>query len=147
LYKKADPTARFEQLELVANEWFEKAVKKDKDTIAEYTERIQKNKKKDPLEEDIVKKYTESLKWTQEIQTIYLQLKERYKHNSIEERLKIYQDWYDFTEALHDLNFAHEMLEYDWEDGAYDRYDESIKEPRIKMLEIEKRFKKMSNRN
>lgn len=70
----------------------------------------------------------------------YLKLKQRFFHTP-EKVLEIAKDWHRYVEALGDLKHARVMLDVDWEDDAWDRIGESMKEPSIIKEEIEKKFK------
>ncbi len=67
-----------------------------------------------------------------------LRLRERFKHDSVKQK-QIAQDWMDYAEALQDVKSAREMLDVDWEDGAWDRFGESVKGPNAIIREVERR--------
>jgi len=72
----------------------------------------------------------------------YLRLKQRYSHTP-EKVLEIAKDWYKYVDALRELKYARVMLDVDWNDGAFDRAEERIKEPSIIKQEVENKFKSL----
>lgn len=72
----------------------------------------------------------------------YLRLKQRLSHTP-EKVLEIAKDWHKYAEALGDLKHGRVMLDLDWDDGAWDRAEESSKEPSIIKDEVEKKFKSL----
>jgi hypothetical protein len=54
--------------------------------------------------------------------------------------LELVKDWCDYTDAMHKLAYARDMLDVDTGDNAYDTYGDRVKEPHITRQEIEKRF-------
>lgn len=67
-----------------------------------------------------------------------IRLRERYKHNP-EKQKEIARDWMDYSNAVAEIKFAREMLDVDWDDGAYDRHDERAKESYLTVQEVVKR--------
>lgn len=76
----------------------------------------------------------------------YLRLKQRLSHTP-EKQLEIAKDWYRYVEALGNLKHARIMLDVDWDDGAWDRADENMKEPSIVKDEVEKKFKSLLDKD
>ncbi len=72
------------------------------------------------------------------METDAIRLRERYKHNSDKQK-QIARDWMDYAKAVQEIKSAREMLDVDWEDGAYDRFDESTKESYAVIHEVVKR--------
>lgn len=72
------------------------------------------------------------------METDAVRLRERYKHNP-EKQKQIARDWMDYANAVREVKSAREMLDVDWEDGAYDRFDESTKESYAVIHEVAKR--------
>jgi hypothetical protein len=68
-----------------------------------------------------------------------IRLRERYKHEPIKQK-QIAQDWMDYANAIQEIKSAREMLDVDFEDGAYDRFDESVKESHAVVQEVTKRI-------
>ena len=73
------------------------------------------------------------------METDAIRLRERYKHNP-EKQKQIARDWMNYARAVQEIKFAREMLDVDWEDGAYDRFDESTKESYAVIHEVAKRI-------
>lgn len=67
-----------------------------------------------------------------------IRLRERYKHDPVKQK-QIARDWMDYAKAVQEVKSAREMLDVDWEDGAYDRHDESTKEAYAVIREVGKR--------
>lgn len=72
----------------------------------------------------------------------YMRLKQRYSTNP-DKILEIAKDWYGYVVALGDLKHARVMLDVDMEDGAFDRLEESLKEPSVIKDEVEKKYKSL----
>lgn len=68
-----------------------------------------------------------------------IRLRERYKHDPIKQK-QIAHDWMDYADAVQEVKSAREMLDVDWEDGAYNRFDEKVKEPYAVIKEVGKRI-------
>lgn len=73
------------------------------------------------------------------METDAIRLRERYKHDP-EKQKRIARDWMDYAKAVQEVKSAREMLDVDWEDGAYDRFDESTKESYAVIHEVAKRI-------
>ena len=67
-----------------------------------------------------------------------IKLRERYKHDPVKQ-VQIARDWMDYANAVQEVKTATEMLDVDWEDGAYDRFNESTKEAYAVIREVGKR--------
>jgi DNA-directed RNA polymerase subunit N (RpoN/RPB10) len=67
-----------------------------------------------------------------------IKLRERYKHNPDKQK-DIARDWMNYAKAVQELKSASELLDVDWEDGAYDRFDENTKESYAVVYEVGKR--------
>jgi hypothetical protein len=72
------------------------------------------------------------------METDAIRLRERYKHDP-EKQKRIARDWMDYAKAVQEVKSAREMLDVDWEDGAYDRFDVSTKESYAIIHEVAKR--------
>jgi hypothetical protein len=67
-----------------------------------------------------------------------IRLRERYKHDPIKQK-EIARDWMDFAKAVQEIKSAGELLDVDWEDGAYDRFDGNVKESYAVVHEVTRR--------
>ncbi len=87
--------------------------------------------------------YADILKDVDQVESQFLQLKERYVHDK-EKLLNIIRDYDNYLASQSTLYWAWRALDVDLEDGASDRFDDEAKEPRIRISEIKKRFDKLS---
>lgn len=142
IYPQYSTTKRSEKLEDLADQYFHECIQQENKIIKEYTEKIKEKYLLFNVEE-IIKKSELKLKQLENVQEMYLRLKEKNKFASNEEKFNVLQDWFDYTCAARDINSAFQMLDYDFSDQAYDNYIDRIKEPGIIMHEIEIRFKNL----
>ena len=68
-----------------------------------------------------------------------IRLRERYKHQP-EKQKQFAQDWLDYARAISEIKTAREILDVDWEDGSYNRFDEDTKESFLVAQEVSKRI-------
>src|SRR3989344_5412506 len=61
------------------------------------------------------------------METDAIRLRERYKHDQ-EKQKRIAKDWFDYARAVKEIKLASVLLDVDWREGAYDRFDERTKE-------------------
>lgn len=94
---------------------------------------------KSPLLEDYLQDERDMVK---AMERDMIRLRERYKHDP-QKQIEVARDWMDYSNAITEVKFAREMLDVDWKDGAYDRYDEQVKEANISIQEIAERVEKV----
>jgi len=72
----------------------------------------------------------------------YLRLKQRFS-NEPNKVLELARDWCKYAEALHSLKFARVYFDVDMSEQAFERLEETSKEPWIIKEEVEKKFKSL----
>ena len=72
------------------------------------------------------------------METDAIRLRERYKHDQ-EKQKRIAKDWFDYARAVKEIKLASVLLDVDWREGAYDRFDERTKESYAIIHEVAKR--------
>jgi len=85
-----------------------------------------------------IKSFEDEREMVKAMETDAIRLRERYKHDP-EKQKRIARDWMDYANAVNEIKTARELLDVDWEDGAYDRFDEKTKESYAVIHEVAKR--------
>lgn len=142
LWQKNTPEAKMQKLEEIAYERYYKTLGVAKNDLTEY-ENYKKSSKhlidKDQNNQIIeAKKRVEDI---EEVENMFVRLKERYMHKSKKDRLELHLDFYNFVTNLNRLDSRFEQLNYDLGKDAYETFEEDTKEPRIQNEEIIRRFK------
>jgi hypothetical protein len=71
-----------------------------------------------------------------EMEDMYYKLKERFKHNPTKQ-YQVAEDWFDYLNSKRQVQLSFDLLDAA---GDYDHYEDSTKEDRMRVEEIEKRF-------
>lgn len=90
---------------------------------------------KSPTIEDYLNDEREMLK-VMEIDM--MKLRERFKHDPLKQSEYI-KDWLDFAKSVKEIKFAREMLDVDWEDNAFDTFEDRAKNAYSVIHEVAKR--------
>ena len=148
LYKKitTDPDelaqGKINELEKGVNKYFKDNLEYFEKDKQHYSEEIKKYPKSEN-DKELLGSVVKEIEKIKGVETKYLKLKEKLKH-SPKERIDIAQDWYDYNQALsHDIH-CRQLLMVDSYGNNLQKFQDDVKESRITMEEIEKRFDKLS---
>jgi hypothetical protein len=130
-----------ERLRAMGNKYYETALVEAKKDIAT-READLKNPKvflSQEMREESVKNAYLHLQTLEKLKDYFIRLEEKYKHNTIQEKYFIYQDWVDYGYIQHMIQSKGKQL--DFADNEYaDKLFEAIKEYHMRCSEIMKRF-------
>lgn len=93
-----------------------------------------------PFEKLLIPETDELVGALRKTEEMYMRLRKHYD-DDWNKQLELVNDWYDYCNALSELKSALEIYSAIVENGASERYKESIKWPAIKKEEIEAKFK------
>ena len=120
---------------------YKTALKRLHENLVKYQEHTNRSK----IEEEVIQKTTAAITKLEEMHEMFLHLEEKYRH-ALNQRRKIANDWLTYTRLVlkaleYEMDFA--MLS---DEKLLANVAEKFRADRIRLEEIEKRYKKLLNK-